>query len=135
MNAIHQTAYEPQGLPMFPKLHPVGIGRKHLLQDDMRHYQKAGRPARVRKESASRAEYAEKRKAEAAAKYKIALGGEEKTSRQLFGLIEYTVEGSPYKVSHKGIRGQLGMLVLRGNVARRIGDRGGAFYRWIGSNA
>ena len=31
MNALHQTAYEPQGLPMFPTLHPIGRGRRHLL--------------------------------------------------------------------------------------------------------
>ena len=101
------------------------------MADDMRQYAKAGRAERTKKESLSRAEQAQKRMEASGQKYKAALDGKQKTSKQLFGHVSYKIGGIEYKVTHKAIRGQLGMMVKRGVVKRTNGVNSVAFYEWI----
>lgn len=130
MKAFHQTAYAPQGLPMFPIIYPVPVGRKHLMVDDMRHYGKAEKPAKRTKEGLeAQRRSGNARKVENDAKYKAAFNGRECSASDIE--IIHTIKGVTKFVSQKSKRGHLRVLALQKKVQFiRVKDNE-RVYRWI----
>lgn len=126
---FHLTAYAPQNLPLFPTLHPVPVGRKHLMQDDMRQYAKANISTRIGPGVEAQRQSGHARKAANDAKYKAAFNGRECSASDLD--ICHTIKGVTRIVAHKSKRAHLRVLALQKKVkflAVRDGER---VYRWI----
>ena len=130
MNALHEIWYKPEGLPLFPTLHPVTTGRIHTLGQK---HEIA--PARDYKKSVKRSavltKEANKRKRELRAKYRNPTEGLVTfTARDIEGKIFFTRNGVTTPILYTGIKNQLRTFVKSGVLT--VEDVAGVSrYQWI----